>query len=82
MTISENFIPDDAKNLLVGIEALSFDMSFIPTSSFPFVDDFEKWASFKQGKIKDFNYLIKIQVFINILIIAFKLITYTYYRKC
>ena len=41
LTISESFIPDDPKSLLVGTEALSFDMSFLPSSSFPFVDDFE-----------------------------------------
>ena len=51
LTISESFIPDDPKSLLVGTETLSFDMSFLPASSFPFVDDFEGWASFKQGKV-------------------------------
>jgi len=50
LTISENFIPDDPKNLLVGTETMSFDMSFLPTPSIPFVDDFEEWSSFKQGK--------------------------------
>ena len=51
LTISESFIPDDPKNLLVGTEILSFDMTFLPTSSFPFVEDFKGWASFKQGKV-------------------------------
>ena len=49
LTLSQGFIPDDSKLLLIGSEVSSFNMGFIPTKQLPLGQRFSESLNIEQG---------------------------------